>query len=109
MPAVAPTAVGDEGVVYGVTDGEEPEGAPVPTEFVARTTNVYAVPLLSPLIVALVVEPSTSVDAPPGLATTLYLVIDLPPLLAGAAQVTTAERSPALAPTPVGLPGAVGV
>src|SRR5436305_1315106 len=81
----------------------------LPTELVARTTNIYAVPLVSPLIVAVVDDPPTSVEAPPGLATTLYLVMGLPPLLAGAAQVTTAELSPLLAPTPVGLPGAVGV
>jgi len=35
-------------------------------------------------------------------------VIALPPLLAGAAQLTAADPLPALAVTPVGAPGTVG-
>jgi hypothetical protein len=36
----------------GVTEFDDDEGGPFPTELVAVTVNVYAVPFVSPLIVA---------------------------------------------------------
>ena len=47
--------------------------------------------------------------APPGLAVTVYPVMALPPLLAGAVQLTLALALPAVAVTPVGAAGAVVV
>ena len=38
-------------VAWGVTEPEAAEALPVPTEFVAVTAKVYAVPLLSPVTV----------------------------------------------------------
>ena len=43
----------------------------------------------------------------PGLDVTVYIVIELPPLLAGATNATLAEVFPAVATTPVGAPGTV--
>jgi hypothetical protein len=40
IDAVAMTVVGAFGTVIGVTEAEEPEEAPVPTELVAETVNV---------------------------------------------------------------------
>src|SRR5665648_624107 len=45
--------------------------------------------------------------APPGDAVTVYPVIDEPPLLAGAVQLTVAEAFPGVADTAVGAPGTV--
>jgi hypothetical protein len=46
---VADTAVGAPGTVDGVAAAEAADAALVPTEFVAVTLNVYAVPLVSPV------------------------------------------------------------
>ena len=43
----------------------------------------------------------------PGLDVTVYIVIALPPSLAGATNATLAEVFPAVATTPVGAPGTV--
>jgi hypothetical protein len=53
---VALTAVGAAGAVgaVGVTELEGAEGSPLPTALVAVTVNVYAVPGVSPEIVAFV-------------------------------------------------------
>jgi hypothetical protein len=40
------------GVAVGVTEFDGADAGPVPTEFVALTVNVYAVPFVSPPIVA---------------------------------------------------------
>ena len=66
FPAVAFTPVGASGRVIGVTAAEASEAVEVPATFVAVTVNVYAVPLVRPLIVALV--PVLLTVAPPGLA-----------------------------------------
>ena len=55
----------------------------------AVTANVYAVPLVRPVTVAVVPMIVVAV-APPGDAVTVYPVIAEPPLLAGPVQVTTA-------------------
>ena len=65
FPAVAVTLVGAAGAVgaVGVTGAEAVDSGPVPMTLVALTVNVYAVPLLSPVTVALVAggEPVTVV------------------------------------------------
>jgi hypothetical protein len=67
LPAVALTAVGAPGVADGVTLFEAAEGAPVPMKLVAATVNVYAVPLVRPVTVAVVVVPLAVVAmSPPG-------------------------------------------
>ncbi len=100
------TRVYDVGAL-GVTGGEATEGAPVPTLFVAVTTNVYAVPLVKPPTTA-DVAPEIVAVAPPGLAVTVYDVIGLPPVEAGATHDTVADVLPATAVTDVGAPGTVG-
>jgi hypothetical protein len=106
FPPVAITAIGDPGTVPGVTATLGDEAGEVPAALVAVTVNVYAVPLVSPVTVA-VVAPAVRALAPPGDAVTVYPVTAEPPLLAGAVQLTTAETLPAAADTPVGAPGAV--
>lgn len=82
------------------------DGGPVPTLLVARTVNVYAVPLDRPLIVVLVVVPCTvtAAFASPACGVTVYEAIGLPSL-AGADHETVALRSAADAVTFVGAGG----
>ena len=47
-------AAGAVGVAVGVTAFDAAEAGPVPTALVADTLNVYAVPLVSPVTVAVV-------------------------------------------------------
>ena len=54
FPGVTVTTVGAAGVVAGVTDGEAAEGRLDPTAFDAVTVNVYPVPLVNPLMLAVV-------------------------------------------------------
>jgi len=56
FPAPAVTPVGAAGSVgaAGVTEFEDAEEGPVPMALVAVTLNVYAVPFVSPLTVAVV-------------------------------------------------------
>jgi hypothetical protein len=84
-PVGAPGAVADAGVTGALaTDAGE-----VPTALVAVTVNVYAVPLVRPVTVA-VKGPAEVAVRPPGDAVTVYPVIGDPPLLAGAVHDTTA-------------------
>ena len=55
LPGVPATAVGALGTVRGVTAAETVDVAPVPTALVALTRNVYDVPLVKPVTVALAV------------------------------------------------------
>ena len=49
---VAPIPVGTSGAIgAGVTDDDAVEAVPVPTELVATTVKVYAVPLVRPVTV----------------------------------------------------------
>jgi hypothetical protein len=66
LPAVALTFVGAPGTPVGVTEEEALDAVLVPRAFVAVTVNVYAVPFVSPVTVALVVEPLTVAVSPPG-------------------------------------------
>ena len=99
--------MGAPGAVAGVTLLDAAEAGPVPMAFVAVTVNVYAVPFVSPVTVAVSVLPPTEAVSPPGLDATVYPVIALPPLEAGATQVTSACAFPAVALTDVGAPGTV--
>jgi hypothetical protein len=57
-----------------------------------------------------VLVPAVLAVIPPGVEVTVYPVIALPPLSAGAVQLTPAEAFPAVAVTLVGAPGtAIGV
>ena len=64
FPAVAITLVGAPGGPVGMTLFEAGEAGPVPAALVAVTANVYAVPLLRPLTVAVV--PDVEAVKPPG-------------------------------------------
>src|SRR5579859_5228294 len=93
----------------GVTAAEWADSGEVPFGLVALTVNVYAVPLVRPVIVAFVVV--TVVDGwavDPAYGVTVYEVIGLPPS-AGAVQLTVALALPGAALTPVGVPGALSV
>jgi hypothetical protein len=95
-------------VSTGVTLFEAAEAMLVPRLFVVVTVNVYAVPSVRPDTVTGHVVADAC--APPGEAVAVYEVIDAPPLLAGAVQLTVACWSPATAEMPVGgSDGPVGV
>jgi hypothetical protein len=68
-PALATTLAGVAGLRAGVTALDAELARPVPTAFVARTVNVYAVPLLSPVTTRGLLEP-VAVN-PPGLDVTV--------------------------------------
>jgi len=104
-PATALTAVGAPGRPGVVTAADAALEAELPTEFVATTVNVYDVPSARPVQVAPVSV--TTHDAPAPDDVTVYPVIAVPPLLAGAVHVTFAERIPAVALTNVGGSGVV--
>ena len=106
LPAVAVTAVGEPGIVVGVTAVLGADAVEVPELLVAITVKVYAVPLVRPETVA-VRGPVVVAVAPPGVAVTVYPVIGEPPLLAGAVHDTWAWPLPATAVTAVGEPGIV--
>ena len=101
------TPVGAPGVVTGVTDADAVEAAEFPAALVAITVNVYAVPLVRPVTVQEVVA-LVQVNAP-GDEVTVYPVIALPPLDAGAVQLTTDDALATDPETPVGAPGTVAV
>ena len=103
--AVAVTLVGAPGTVAGVTAFDALDDSPVPTLFVGTTPNVYDVPFVSPMNVAVSVEPSTAAVRPSGFEVTVYCVIGLPPSDDGAIHATVAVAFPAMAVTPVGASG----
>jgi hypothetical protein len=97
-------------VSCGVTALDALDAGPVPPLLIAATVNVYAVPFVRPVTVALVAggEPVTVVGVwavEPTYGVTVYPVIALPPVLPGAVQLTSAWLVAALAVTPVGAPG----
>ena len=92
----------------GVTEFDALEGGPVPAMLIAATVKVYAVAVVSPVMVVEV--PVPLIDSPPhpeqvGLATTVYPVMGDPPVLAGAVQVKV-TLGPFTEAT--GVPGAPG-
>jgi len=90
FPGVAVTAIGAPGTVLGVVAALASDSGEVPIALVAVTVKVYAVPLVRPVIVAVLAAPVVLTVAPSGDAVTVYLVITEPPLLAGAVHDTTA-------------------
>jgi hypothetical protein len=100
---------GHVGPALGVTGFDGVEAELVPTALVAVTVNVYAVPLVSPLIVTDVAGglPETVVAVcavVPTNGVTVYVVIGLPPLT-GADHDTVADALLASAVTDDGAPG----
>ena len=98
----------------GVTLFEGGSDVPLdPAAFVATTVKVYAVPFLSPVIVALVggeMSPMRMVGLTitlmvPGFDVTVYSLIGTPPFDAGAVHDTVAWVSPAIAVMRVGASG----
>jgi hypothetical protein len=109
LPAVAETEVGAPGTVAGTTVFDDAEAGPGPAPLAAVTVNVYAVPLVRPLTDVDSVPPPT-VTTSPAFDRTVYDVIALPPVEAGADQLTVALALWPMALTPVGAPGtAIGV
>ena len=102
---IADTSVGAPGGPMGITALEEAELRLGPTEFVAVTVNVYAVSWVRPITVTDV--PVVVAVTPPGDEITVYSVMALPPLEAGAVHETNAWRSPGTADTPMGGSGTV--
>jgi hypothetical protein len=70
LPAVAVTPVGGPGTVTGVTEFDGAEAGPAPAALLATTVNVYEVPLVSPVTIAVVALPPTLAVRPPGDAVT---------------------------------------
>ena len=68
---VAVTLVGTLGVVAGVAAAEGAEADPVPAALMAVTVKVYAVPLVSPVTVQVVVVPFGVVQTWPALEVTV--------------------------------------
>jgi hypothetical protein len=89
FPGVAVTAVGAPGTVLGVTAALGKEASELPAALAAVSVNVYAVPLVRPVTVA-VVAPVVLTVAPSGEAVTVYPVTGDPPLLDGAIHETRA-------------------
>jgi hypothetical protein len=111
LPRVAATAVGAIGAVNGATAAVESDDAPVPVPpapvpFAAATVNVYAVPAVNPVMRCLVpVVPAFESTPPAGLDITVYPVIAVPPVAAGAENVTVACPLPLA----IGVAGNVAV
>ena len=79
---------------------------PVPTEFVAVTVNVYAVPVVNPVTNIGLVVPV--VERLPGELVAVYLVIVAPPFDAGAVNAMVADVALVAVAVPiVGAPGTV--
>jgi hypothetical protein len=72
---------------FGVTLELAELAAPVPNTLVAFTVNVYAVPLVNPVIVIGDEVPDAVMF--PGLEVTVYSVIGYPPLLPGVNATVT--------------------
>jgi hypothetical protein len=89
----------------GVTKLDGSDAGPVPIAFVALTTKVYSVPLVSPVTTIGLEEPVFVIL--PGLEITEYPVIGLPPFHAGGVKLIEACPPPGTALTLVGAKGAV--
>jgi hypothetical protein len=103
-PLTAVTAVGASGTsAIGAITLEGSERELVPIAFVAVIENVYGTPNLNPVTVNGLAFPV--ITAPSGSDITVYPVIALPPLNAGALKVTLAESTPAVTFVIVGASG----
>jgi hypothetical protein len=102
--AVAETLSGMDGITGpGVTGALGVEAGDLPAELVAVTVNVYSMPLVRPVTVA-IVSPFVVAVCPPGLAVTMYSVTTAPFPAAGV-QLIVAELFRVLADTDAGAPG----
>ena len=101
IPVGAPGAIAAR-----VTADDALEAAPVPTELVAVTVKVYAVPLVNPVTV--IGEDVPVAVMPPGEEVTVYPAIAAPPVFDGAVKLTVALPLLPLAEMLVGAPGAIG-
>jgi hypothetical protein len=90
-------------VLAGVTALLTALGALLPLSLVATTVNVYCVPSVKPVTV--IGEEAPLAEIPPGELVAVYSVIALPPLSAGAVNVTLACVVPAVATIEVGASG----
>jgi hypothetical protein len=88
LPGVATGFVGAPGIVIGVTAFDATEATELPAALVAITVNAYEVPLVNPVTILGEVVPV--LVKPPGEDVTVYPVITLPPLEAGATKATLA-------------------
>ena len=120
FPATAVIPVGAEGGVTGatgITTFDETEGTLVSCEFSTVTLNVYAIPFVKPITVAVLLAalfispPVTSTSSTPVstafdlYVVTMYLIIaELP--CAEIVQLTIADSFPAIAETVAGAVGA---
>ena len=104
--AVAAIPVGAPGAIAaGVTADDALEAVPVPTELVAVTVKVYAVPLVRPVTV--IGDEAPVAVRPSGEEVTVYPVIADPPVFVGAVKLTVALPLLPLAEILVGVPGTV--
>ena len=104
---VAEIPVGAPGAIAaGVTADDALEAVPVPTELVAVTVKVYAVPLVSPVTV--IGDEAPVAVRPSGEEVTVYPVITAPPVFVGAVKLTVALPLLTIAEMLVGTPGAIG-
>jgi hypothetical protein len=114
-PAEACRPLIAEGVVDGVTSLVRARGNPVPADEIPDTRNLYAVPLLKPVIVAVPeAEPVSDTETlqvePPSVDTSTRWPSNVAPLLAPGVQVKTTCPEPSVALRPDGRPGsATGV
>ena len=103
---VAEIPVGAPGAIAaGVTADDALEAVPVPTELVAVTVKVYAVPLVSPVTV--IGDEAPVAVRPSGEEVTVYPVITAPPVFVGAVKLTVALPLLTIAEILVGAPGAI--
>lgn len=97
------------GTGFGVTELEAADGAPKPMQLVAETLNTYAVPLVSPVTVELVVETellnNDQVD-PALLEYSILYAVMAHPLAAGAVQLAVTCVLPLAIVGALGCPGA---
>ena len=106
FPRVPVREVGASGYVAGVTEEDAVEEGEFPKLFVAITTNVYGVPFVRPVTMALVVFPSGVVAVnPPGVDVTVYDIIERPPFDAEAVHDTVTCVFPTVPLTFVGADG----
>jgi hypothetical protein len=102
--AVAVPIVGASGMMPGVTLLDWADGVPCPPiEFSAVTTKVYSMPFVSPGTI--IGELNPDIIILPGLATTMYIKIGVPPSSVGGVKVILACSLPATATTFVGAFG----
>ena len=103
LPLDGPVNVKLVAATYGVAEFEADDSEELPTTFVARTVNVYGVPLVRPLTTIGEDEPVLAIE--PGVDIARYCVIAEPPSDDGAEKVTDALVFPGVA---VPTTGALG-